>query len=426
MNTETKLSRRRFVGKTMAAVGTAVAAPALLGSMKLAHAERLNPTRLSDGIVKIGVLTDLNGPYRDFAGPGSVLAARLAVEDFGGTMFSRPIEIVYADHQNKPDIGSAIAREWFSVGQVDMVVDMPNSGVALAVQQIAREVGRVSINSTAATTELTGKSCSPTGLHWTSDAYAQAHGTAGALMRRGDDTWFFLTVDYTGGYALEDAARPVILGQGGRILGSAHHPLNTADFSSYLLQAQSSGAKVVALANGGNDTINAIKQAAEFGLMSNGQQLVGLFVNITDIHSLGLKITQGIIFTTAFYWNLDDQTRAFARRFQARHNAMPSQYQAGIYSAVTHYLKAIDACGTDEALPVVTQMKAMPVEDFFARHGRLREDGRMVHDMLLVQVKKPEASTSEWDLYEVLATIPAGEAFRPLSEGNCALIKKGM
>ena len=419
-----KLSRRRFVGKTMAALGTGVTAPALLGGV--AHAERLNPPRLSDGIVKIGVLTDLNGPYRDFAGPGSVLATRMAVEDFGGTMFGKPIEVVYADHQNKPDIGSAIAREWFSVGQVDVVVDMPNSGVALAVQQIAREAGRVSINSSASTTELTGKSCSPTGLHWTSDAYAQAHGTARALMQRGDDTWFFLTVDYTGGYTLEDSAHPVILGLGGKVLGSVRHPLNTADFSSYLLQAQASGAKVVALANGGNDTINAIKQAAEFGLMSNGQQLVGLFVNITDIHSLGLKITQDIIFTTAFYWNLDDQTRAFARRFQVRQKAMPTQYQAGIYSAVTHYLKAIDACGTDEALPVVTQMKAMPVEDFFARHGHLREDGRMVHDMFLVQVKKPEASTSEWDLYEVLATIPAGEAFRPLPEGNCALIKKGM
>jgi branched-chain amino acid transport system substrate-binding protein len=426
MNTETKLSSRRLVVKTMTAIGAAVAAPALLGGMRGAHAERLNPTRLSDGIVKIGVLTDLNGPYRDFAGPGSVLATRMAVEEFGGTMFGKPIEVVYADHQNKPDIGSAIAREWFSVGQVDMVVDMPNSGVALAVQQIAREAGRVSINSSASTTDLTGKSCSPTGLHWTSDAYAQAHGTARALMQRGDDTWFFLTVDYTGGYTLEDSARPVILGQGGKVLGSVRHPLNTADFSSYLLQAQSSGAKVVALANGGNDTINAIKQAAEFGLMSNGQQLVGLFVNITDIHSLGLKITQDIIFTTAFYWNLDDQTRAFARRFQARHAAMPSQYQAGIYSAVTHYLKAIDACGTDEALPVVSQMKATPVEDFFARHGHLREDGRMVHDMFLVQVKKPEASTSEWDLYEVLATIPAAEAFRPLSEGNCTLVKKGM
>ena len=425
MDKETKLSRRRLLAKTMAGVGAGIVAPAVFGGTGLVHAKPAGPPVLSDGIVKIGVLTDLNGPYRDFSGPGSVVATRMAVEDFGGKMFGKPIEVVFADHQNKPDIGSAIAREWFSVGQVDMIIDMPNSGVALAVQQVAREAGRVTINSSASSTDLTGKSCSPTGLHWTSDAYAQAHGTAHALMQRGDTTWFFITVDYTGGYTLEDSARAVILGEGGSVAGSVRHPLNTADFSSFLLRAQSSGAKVVALANGGNDTINAIKQAAEFGLMSRGQQLVGLFVNITDIHSLGLKTTQKIIFTTGYYWDYDDKTRAFARRFHARHNAMPTQYQAGINSAVTHYLKAIDACGTDEALPVVTQMKATPVEDFFARNGHLREDGRMVHDMFLVQVKTPEASKAEWDLYTVLATIPADQAFRPLSEGGCAFIKKG-
>jgi len=424
MRAATDPSRRGLLASATA-IGAGMAVPGLIAGPGHTRAQPARPYALSDAIVKIGVLTDLNGPYRDFAGPGSVLATRMAVEDFGGTMFGKPIEIVSADHQNKPDIGSAIAREWFSQGQVDMVIDMPNSGVALAVQQVAREMGRVTINSSASSTDLTGKSCSPTGLHWTSDAYAQAHGTAGALMRRGDNTWFFLTVDYTGGYTLEDAARPVILAGGGKVLGSARHPLNTADFSSYLLQAQTSGAKVVALANAGSDTINAIKQATEFGLMNHGQQLVGLFINITDIHSLGLKTTQDIIFTTAYYWNLDDQTRAFAQRFQARHNAMPTQYQAGINSAVTHYLKAIDACGTDEALPVVNQMKATPVEDFFARHGHLREDGRMVHDRFLVQVKKPEASTGEWDLYNVLATIPAEQAFRPLSEGGCVLIKKG-
>jgi branched-chain amino acid transport system substrate-binding protein len=415
MTTSPDLSRRRIL-----AASASVAGASLLGHPGRARAQS---ARLSDGIVKIGVLTDMNGPYRDFAGPGSILATRMAVEDFGGTMFGKPIEIVYADHQNKPDVGSAIAREWFSVGQVDMVIDMPNSAVALAVQQVARDVGKVCINSSASTTDLTGKSCSPTGLHWTSDAYGGAHSTAQAMMQRGENTWFFITVDYQGGYTLEDAARPVILSQGGKVLGSVKHPLNNADFSSYLLQAQTSGAKVVALANGGNDTVNGIKQAAEFGLSRSGQTLVGLFVNITDIHSLGLPAAQGLIFTEAFYWNLDDKTRAFAKRFAATHKAMPTQYQAGINSAVTHYLQAIRAIGTDDALPVVAQMKATPVEDFFARHGRLREDGCMAHDMYVMQAKKPADSTAEWDLYNVLATIPAETAFRPLAEGNCPLVR---
>lgn len=424
MKATLRLSRRRFLAKSALGFGAGVAAPGLLGGTGVVRAQPAKQPRLSDGIVKIGVLTDMNGPYRDFAGPGSVLAARMAVEDFGGTMFGKPIEVVYADHQNKPGVGSAIAREWFSVGKVDMVVDMPNSGVALVVQQVAREVGRVSINSSASTTDLTGKACSPTGIHWTSDAYAGAHSTARAMMQRGENTWFFLTVDYAGGYTLEDAARPAILTAGGKILGSVRHPLNASDFSSYLLQAQSSGAKVVALANGGDDTVNAIKQAAEFGLMKGGQKLVGLFVNITDIHSLGLATAQNTIFTTAFYWDLDDRTRAFARRFQARHKAMPTQYQAGVNSAVTHYLKAIEASGTDEALPVVARMKATPVEDFFARNGHLREDGSMVHDMFLCRAKTPEASKSEWDLYDVLSTIPGDQAFRPLSESGCPLIKE--
>lgn len=416
------LSRRGFLTTTVAGVSGGMAAAGLQGKVNSAWAQATKQPQLSDGVVKIGVLTDLNGPYRDFAGPGSVLAARMAVEDFGGTMFGKPIEVTAADHQNKPDVGSAIAREWFSVGQVDMIIDMPNSAVALAVQQLAREVGRISINSAASSTDLTGKACSPTGLHWTSDAYAQSHGTARAMMQKGEDTWFFLTVDYAGGYTLEDAARPVILGGGGKVLGSVRHPLNTSDFSSYLLQAQSSGAKVIALANAGSDTVNAIKQAAEFGLTKRGQKLVGMFVNITDIHSLGLASAQDLVFTEAYYWDLDDRTRAFARRFEARHKAMPTQYQAGVNSAVTHYLKAVQACGTDAALPVMAQMRAMPVDDFFARNGRVREDGRMVHDMFLVQAKKPEASKSEWDLYNVLATIPASEAFRPLSEGGCKLV----
>ena len=404
------LSRRRLLAGSALTLGA-------LGSA------RAQAPRLSGGVVKIGVLTDLNGPYRDFAGPGSALAARMAVEDVGGTIFGKPIEIVVADHQNKPDVGSAIAREWFSQAGVDMVIDMPNSAVALAVQQVAGAAGKVCINSSASTTDLTGKQCSPTGIHWTSDAYAQAHGTAHALLARGDDSWYFLTVDYAGGYTLEDAAHAVLDKEGGRFVGSSRHPLNNADFSTFLLAAQASGAKVVALANAGNDTVNAIKQASEFGLTRRGQKLVGLFVNITDIHSLGLPVCQDLIFTAAYYWDFDDKTRAFAKRFEAQHKAKPTQYQAGINSAVAHYLRAIQTCGTDEGLAVVQQMRATPVEDFFARNGRLREDGRMIHDMFLIQVKKPDQSKGEWDLYNVLATIPAAQAFRPLNEGGCKLVQ---
>ena len=407
--------RHVLASLTAGAVGQGV-----LGNTAFAQPAR--QARISDNVVKIGVLTDMSGPYRDFAGPGSVLAARMAVEDFGGTVLGKPVEVTFADHQNKPDIGSAIAREWFAIGQVDMVIDMPNSSVALAVQQVAREAGRISINSGAATTDLTGKACSPTGMHWTSDAYALAHGTAHALMQRGLESWFFLTVDYAGGYTMEDAAFPVIRADGGKIVGSVRHPLNTADFSSYLLQAQSSRAKVVALANAGADLVNSLKQAGEFGLVSQGQALAGMFVNIGDIHSLGLPTVQGLVFTEGFYWDFDDKTREFAKRFQARHKAMPSQYHAGINSAVTHYLKAIQACGTDEAAPVMEQMRATRVEDFFARNGRLRPDGRMVHDMFLVQAKKPQESKSEWDLLNVLAVVPGDEAFRPIADGGCKLI----
>ena len=408
-----QLSRRGFVAGTAAAL-SAVSGP-------LGHPARAQAARLSDGTVKIGVLTDMNGPYRDFGGPGSVVAAHMAVEQAGGAVFGKPVEIVVADHQNKPDVGSAIAREWFSVGRVDMIVDMPNSAVAMAVQQIARDVGRITMNSGASTTDLTGKGCSPTGVHWTSDAYAGAHSTAQAMLDRGNKTWFFITVDYTGGYTLEDAATPAIKAAGGKVVGSVRHPLNAADFSTYLLAAQASGAQVVALCNGGNDTVNGIKQAAEFGLTQRGQKLVGMFVNITDIHSIGLPTAQGTIFTSAFYWDYDDKTRAFSQDFFKRHGAMPTQYQAGVNSAVRHYLNAIAACGTDEAMPVMAQMRAMPVEDFFARNGRLRADGSMVHDMYLSQAKTPSASKSEWDLQDTLQVIPGDKAFMPLAQTGCSL-----
>ncbi len=406
------LSRRGFI------TASALALSATQGL----RAQTAPQGKLSDGIVKIGVLTDMNGPYRDFGGPGSVIAAHMAVEQVGGAVFGKPVEIVFADHQNKPDVGSAIAKEWFSLGKVDMITDMPNSAVALAVQQVARDMGRITMNSGASTTDLTGKSCSPTGVHWTSDAYAGAHSTTEAMLKRGEKTWFFITVDYTGGYTLEDAATPAIKAAGGKVVGSVRHPLNAADFSSYLLAAQASGAQVVALCNGGNDTVNGIKQAAEFGLMQRGQTLVGMFVNITDIHSIGLPTAQGTVFTSAFYWDYDDKTRAFSQEFFKRHGAMPTQYQAGVCSAVRHYLTAIAACGTDEALPVMAQMRATPVEDFFARNGRLRQDGTMSHDMYLSQAKTPAESKSEWDLQNTLQVIAGDQAFMPLAQTGCSLI----
>jgi len=380
--------------------------------------------QISDDVVKIGVLNDMAGPYADFAGPGTVVAARMAVEDFGGQVLGKPIEVIAADHQNKPDIGAAIARRWFDVEHVDMAIDMPNSAVALVVQQIAREAHRVSINLSAASTDLTGKACSPTGMHWVSDSYANSHGTTLAVVKQGGDSWFFITVDYEGGYANEREAQKVLDQTGGKLVGRVRHPINAADFSSYLVQAQNSGAKIVALANGGSDTVNAIKQAAEFGLTSHGQKLVGMFVNITDIHALGLPAAQGLILTEGWYWDHDEESRAFAKRFLARHKAMPTQYQAGAYSAVTHYLNAIKAAGTDQAEAVVAKMREMPVNDMFAKHGVLREDGRMVHDMLLMQVKQPSESKGEWDVYKILATIPGNEAFRSLADSACPLVKK--
>ena len=395
----------------------------LFASLLAAYVASPAQAQISDGVVKIGVLNDMAGPYADFAGPGTVDAVRLAVEDFGGTVLGKPVEIVFADHLNKPDVGTALARQWFAVEHVDMIIDMPNSAVALAVQQVAREEHRITINLSAASTELTGKQCSPTGIHWVSDSFANSHGTTLAVVKQGGDTWFFITVDYEGGYANEREAQKVLDATGGKLLGHVHHPLNAADFSSFLVQAQSSGAKIVALSNGGADTVNAIKQAAEFGLTKRGQKLVGMFVNITDIHALGLPTAQGLVLTEGWYWDRDNETRAFAKRFQARHKKMPTQYQAGAYSAVSHYLKAIQAAGTDQAEAVMAKMRELPVNDMFTKGGILREDGRMVHDMYLMQVKEPGESSGEWDLYKVLAVIPGQEAFRTLAESACPAVK---
>ena len=397
-------------------------ARAVLCAVALLCAPGLARAQISGDVVKLGVLTDMSSLYSDATGKGSLLAAQMAVADFGGTVLGKPIEVISADHQNKPDIGAAIARQWYDQDKVDAIVDVPTSSVALAVQQISKDKDRVFLISGAGTSDLTGPACSPVGVHWTYDTYALAHVAGKAMVERGEDTWFFITADYAFGHALERDAAEVVTASGGRVLGSARVPLNTADFSSFLLQAQASGAKVVALANAGGDTQTAIKQAAEFGLQQGGQKLLALLIEITDTHSLGLATAQGMILTDGFYWDRDAATRAFATRFYEKMHVMPSMIQAGVYSEVTHYLKAVKAAGTDEGKAVVAKMRALPINDFFAHNGTLRPDGRMVHDMYLMQVKTPAESKGAWDLYQVLATVPGDQAYRPMAQGRCPLV----
>ena len=377
--------------------------------------------QISDDVVKIGVLNDQSGLYADLGGPGSVVAARMAVEDFGGSVLGKPIEIVFADHQNKSDVGAAIAREWFEVGKVDMAIGFDHSAVALAVEQLAAEKNRIAIAGAVGSTAFTGKSCTPTEASWVYDSYALTTSLAKAIVAEGRDTWFFITVDYAFGHSLEADATAAVKAAGGKVLGSVRHPLNTADFSSYLLQAQASGAKVVAFANGGGDMVNATKQANEFGLTKN-QTIVSLLVFISDVHSMALQAAQGLKFVTAFYWDRDAETRAWSKRFFERYGRMPTMPQAAVYSAIRHYLGAIAAAGTDEAKAVMAKMRAMPVNDFYVKNGHLREDGRLVHDMYFAQVKKPSESKGPWDYYRILATIPGDQAFRPLAEGGCPLV----
>ncbi|WP_119420818.1 ABC transporter substrate-binding protein [Desertibaculum subflavum] len=380
--------------------------------------------QVSDDVVKLGVMNDQSGLYADITGPGSVVAARMAVEDFGGKVLGKPIEVVFADHQNKPDIGVNVARQWIDTQQVDAMVDVPTSSVALAVQEVTRQKNRVFLMSGPASSDLTGKACSETGIHWTYDTYALANGTGKALVKQGGDTWFFLTSDYAFGHALERDTAKFVTDGGGKVLGVVRHPLNTADFSSFLLQAQASKAKVIGLANAGGDTINSIKQAAEFGVVAGGQRLAGLLVFINDVHALGLKTAQGLVVTSAFYWDLNDDTRAFAKRFMEKHKGMvPSMIQAGVYGEVMHYLKAVQAAGTDEAKAVAKKMKELPINDFMTKNGSIRQDGRVIRNMYLLQVKKPEESKAKYDYYKVLATIPGNEAFRPMAEGGCPLVK---
>jgi len=380
--------------------------------------------QISDDVVKIGVLTDMSSLYSDATGEGSVIAAEMAAADFGGKVKGKPIEVIFADHQNKPDVGSNIARAWYDTDKVDTIVDVPTSSIALAVQKITQEKDKVFLMSGPGSSDLTGPACSPNGIHWTYDTYALSHVAGKAMVERGENSWFFITADYAFGHALERDASAVVTASGGKVLGAVRAPLNTADFSSFLLQAQASKAKVIGLANAGGDTQNAIKQAAEFGLQQSGQKLLALLFQITDTHSIGLAAAQGMILTEGFYWDLNDETRAFSKRYLAKAGHMPTMIQAGVYSAVTNYLKAIDATGSDAAKTVIAKMKATPINDFFAKNGRIREDGRMVHDMYLVQVKTPAESKGEWDVYKILATIPGDQAYRPLAEGGCPLVKK--
>ena len=380
--------------------------------------------QISDDVVKIGVLTDMSSVYADLTGRGSVIAAEMAVEDFGGTVLGKKIEIVSADHQNKPDVGATIAREWIDTGKVDMIADVPTSSVALAVQRIVDEKNRVFMISGGGASDLTGPACTATSIQWTYDTYELAKVVSAEVVKRGGDSWFFLTADYAFGHALERDASAQVEKAGGKVLGAVRHPLHSADFSSFLLQAQSSKAKVVAFANAGQDFTTVTKQAAEFGLRQSGQQLVGLLAELPDIRGLGLEATQGMLLTQNFYWDLNDETRAWTKRFAERKKSYPSASQAGMYSLTLHYLKAIRAAGTDEAKAVVAKMKATRVNDMFAKDGYIREDGRMVHQAYLMQVKTPSESKGEWDLYNVLATVPGDQAFRPIDEGGCPLVKK--
>ena len=384
-----------------------------------------SPSRaqISDKVVKIGVLNDQSGLYADLGGPGSVTAARMAAEDAGGMVLGKPIEIMFADHQNKADVGVAIARRWFENESVDMAIGFDNSSVALAVEQLAAEHNRIAIAGAVGSTAFTSKNCTRNEASWIYDSYALTTSLAKSTVAEGRDTWFFITVDYAFGHSLEADATAAVQAAGGKVLGSVRHPLNTSDFSSYLLQAQASGAKVVAFANGGGDMVNAVKQANEFGLTKK-QSMVALLIFISDVHSMQLQAAQGLKFVTAFYWDRDDDSRAWSKRFSDKQGRMPTMAQASIYSAVRHYIKAIAAAGTDEARAVMVKMRERPVNDFYVKNGHVREDGRLVHDMLFAQVKTPAESGKPWDYYKVLNVIPGDQAFRPLAEGGCPLVAR--
>ena len=381
-----------------------------------------------DKFVKIGVLTDLSSLYADLGGPGSILAAQMAVEDGGLTKKGWTIDVTSGDHQNKPDIGVGIARKWFDEDKIDVIADVPNSAVALAVAAVVKEKNGVYLNSGAATSDLTGRACTPNTVHWTYDTYTLANGTGKAVVKAGGDTWFFITADYAFGHALQRDTSAVVEANGGKILGSVNVPLNTPDFSSFVLQAQASGAKIIGLANAGGDTTNSIKQAHEYGIAGGGQKLAALLLFISDVNALGLKIAQGLQFTETFYWDMNDGTRAFSKRFVERmkNHAEPTMVQAGVYASLIHYFKALEALGDNphDGAKVVAKMKEMPTDDPLFGKGMIRIDGRTIHPAYLFQVKSPAESKYPWDYYKLIATIPAEEAFRPLAESQCPLVKK--
>jgi len=380
--------------------------------------------KLSDGVVKIGVLTDMTGYYSDLAGPGSVLAAQMAVADFGGKMFGKPIQVISADHQLKADVASNIARKWFDQEQVDVIVDLVSSSTAGAVMPVAAEKKRITLLSGPGTTAFTGEKCTAYNVHWTYNNWALANGTGREVVKQGGDTWFFVTADYVFGRSLEEDTAKVVKAAGGKVLGYARHPSpGTTDFSSYLLQAQASGAKIIGLANAGGDTVNCIKQAAEFGVTPK-QTLAGLLVFLTDVNALGLDAAKGLYLTTAFYWDMNDETRKWSKRFFEKHKKMPTMVQAGVYSSILHYLKAVQAAGTDDADAVMAKMKATPVNDFFAKNATIGPDGLLRHDMYLAQVKAPSDSKYPWDYYKIVQTIPAAQAFPSVEQQKCPLAVK--
>jgi branched-chain amino acid transport system substrate-binding protein len=379
--------------------------------------------QVSDNVVKIGVLGDQSGMMADLSGQYGVEATKMAVEDFGGTVLGKPIEVVSADHQNKVDTGLSIARRWYENESVDMILDVPNSAVALAVQDLTRQKKRVVIYTSAGSAELTGKACSPNGIHWTYDTYAYATGVASGIMDDGGKSWFFVASDYAFGHALERDASAVVKARGGEVLGSVRHPISTSDFSSFLLQAQASKAQVIGLANGSGDTINSIKQAFEFGIMGSKQRVAALFMSIVDVRSLGLEYAQGLNLVEPFYWDQDDKARQWSERFFKRTGRMPSMVQASNYGATMHYLNAIKAAGTDASEPVLKKMHETPINDFMTDNGSIRADGRVIRDLYLFQVKKPNESKRDWDYYKLIRKIPAEQAFRPLNQGGCPLVQ---
>jgi branched-chain amino acid transport system substrate-binding protein len=401
--------------RTVAA--TAFAVSLLFGASALAQQANTLP-------LKIGVLADFASVYADIGGQGNVEAAKIAIEEFGGKMFDKPIELVTADALNKADVAATISRKWYEAENVDMIIDMPTSATALAGMEMSKQFEKIMIVTDAASSDITGKSCSPYTAHWTYDTYGNAHTVGSAIVKQGGDSWYFITADYLFGHSIERDTGDVVRAAGGKVVGSAKHPLNTADFSSFLLQAQSSKAKIIGMANGGGDTINTIKQASEFGIVAGGQKLAGIVMFISDIHSLGLKMAQGLIITEAYYWDLNDRTRAFGKKFFDKMKRMPTMNQAATYSATLHYLKSVQAAGTRATKPVLAKMREMPVRDAFTDNGVLREDGRMVHSMFLLEVKKPEESKAPWDYYKVLAEVPGDQVFRPMKDGGCQYVKQ--